>query len=294
MVLYQVLAGRPPFMGSGSGEVIAMHIYEPVPPLAPLAPDAPPALVDLCMRLLSKNKRARPSMKQVLTEIEALAETVDLSALPGPSDFPVLASTLDSEEADTATQQPSTLGQFTGQSRRFGARPLRRWLAAGGLVVLALGGGLASRSWRAKPPVATEKTPIAATATPAAGAPERTVSWSLRSQPAGAQVVRAADGEVLGTTPWIRAQPAAAGTLELRLRHPGFLERRVQLDRGSDASRDELLDPLPAAAAPIAGKETAGPAGPAAATSHPTRQTRPTRSPSRGKRVPHERIQVED
>jgi hypothetical protein len=309
VVLYQVLAGRPPFMGSGSGEVIAMHIYEPVPALQPLAPDAPPALVDLCMRLLSKNKRARPSMKQVLTELEALAETVDLSATPGPSDFPALASTLDSEEADTATHQPSTLGGFTGQSRRFRAGPLGRWLAAGGLVALVLGGGLATLKWRAQPPapvpvpaaavgpqMRTEARPEAQSdakpgaATDDKAAPARTVSWSLRSQPAGAQVVRAADNAVLGTTPWTSAQPAATGTLELRLRHPGFIERRVQLDRSSDASRNELLDPLPVQRTPVAGKEPAA----TAAASRPTRLTRPNRAPSRNKRVPNERIQVED
>src|SRR5262249_38055770 len=41
-MLYQMLAGRTPFVGSGSGDLIAMHIMEQPQPLHDLAPQVGP------------------------------------------------------------------------------------------------------------------------------------------------------------------------------------------------------------------------------------------------------------
>ena len=58
VMLYEMLAGRPPFSG-GSGEVLAMHIYETPPPLKQLAPHLPDELTNLIHRLLAKKKEER-------------------------------------------------------------------------------------------------------------------------------------------------------------------------------------------------------------------------------------------
>ena len=121
VVLYLMLAGRAPFEGSGSGEVIAMHIYEPVPPLRRIAPDTPPELAALCHRMLSKKKRARPTMRQVLIEFEALAEllgpppsSVSSTSLPPPPVEPTEGATESMFGFPTGPNPEATFGLSTG------------------------------------------------------------------------------------------------------------------------------------------------------------------------------------
>lgn len=59
LVGYEMLAGRPPFIGPGVPAVLAQQISEPPPPLAELAPDAPPALVAALERGLEKDPALR-------------------------------------------------------------------------------------------------------------------------------------------------------------------------------------------------------------------------------------------
>ena len=304
VVLYLMLAGRAPFEGSGSGEVIAMHIYEPVPPLRRLAPETPPELIELCHRMLSKKKRARPTMRQVLTEFETLAEllgpppsTVSSTSLPPP---PPPAEPTEGATESTfglgtgpnaeAVFEPtySTLGVSTGQSGQARRRPLGRWLTAGLATAASLGLLLLARWGTSPSPAPAPALPARLTPTPAPGPPTppgpppKLVRWSLRSQPPGAEIVRTADGVVLGRTPWTSEMATAPGQLELRLRLPGFAERRLTLARSSEVSRDEILD----AASPPPPKKPAQ-----KSTARPKRAAH--LAPS-AKRVPHGRIEVEE
>ena len=72
VVAYQALAGRPPFMGASSVEILVQHLNRPVPALAPRCPDAPYGLVDLVERMLAKNFEERPSAADVCQEIKTL------------------------------------------------------------------------------------------------------------------------------------------------------------------------------------------------------------------------------
>ena len=54
VVLYELLAGRPPFTGKITVQVLMKHVLETPPDLARLCPDAPPLLCAAVMRLLSK------------------------------------------------------------------------------------------------------------------------------------------------------------------------------------------------------------------------------------------------
>jgi serine/threonine protein kinase len=67
-VLFEMLAGRPPFCGEGAGDVIAKHIYEEAPTLASFAPATPPTLDLLVRRMLAKSPDLRP---QGMTELSA-------------------------------------------------------------------------------------------------------------------------------------------------------------------------------------------------------------------------------
>jgi PAS domain S-box-containing protein len=60
-ILYEILTGRPPFMGSGTAEVLRkVREEEPVPPRQ-LFPDVPPALEAVCLRALAKQPADRPA-----------------------------------------------------------------------------------------------------------------------------------------------------------------------------------------------------------------------------------------
>ena len=73
-------------------------------------------------------------------------------------------------------------------------------------------------------------------------AAKKQVHWSLNSVPQGALVIRAADGEVLGTTPWVADRPAGDGMLDVKLRVSGYAERSIRLNLAGDESREEMLD----------------------------------------------------
>jgi eukaryotic-like serine/threonine-protein kinase len=60
VVVYEMLAGRPPFTGNSLAAVAAAHAANPPPPLTLLNPDVPPAMAAVCERALSKDPAARP------------------------------------------------------------------------------------------------------------------------------------------------------------------------------------------------------------------------------------------
>ncbi|MDB4952512.1 MAG: serine/threonine protein kinase [Myxococcales bacterium] len=72
VVAYQALAGRPPFLGATSVEILVQHLNRPVPALAPRCPDAPFGLIDLVERMLAKSYEDRPSAEQVQTTLQQL------------------------------------------------------------------------------------------------------------------------------------------------------------------------------------------------------------------------------
>ena len=59
-ILFEMLAGVPPFEGDTSVSLLLAHVHDPPPPLQELAPAAPPALVELVQELLAKTPEERP------------------------------------------------------------------------------------------------------------------------------------------------------------------------------------------------------------------------------------------
>src|SRR5437868_3441296 len=74
-MLYEMVCGRPPFVGDESVAIISQHLN--TPPVAPSwhRPDCPPGLEALILRLLEKDPSKRPASAAQVRE--ALA-TVDL------------------------------------------------------------------------------------------------------------------------------------------------------------------------------------------------------------------------
>ena len=60
VVLFHMLAGRPPFQAQGEGALIGMHIYEAPPPLRQYAPAVSTSIAALVDSALQKDKARRP------------------------------------------------------------------------------------------------------------------------------------------------------------------------------------------------------------------------------------------
>ena len=70
-ILFEMLAGQPPFTGEGGGEVMAKHIYEQPPRLLDVSPQMPHELDTLLHRMLAKSPQDRtPSAAWALAALE--------------------------------------------------------------------------------------------------------------------------------------------------------------------------------------------------------------------------------
>ena len=70
---YELIAGRPPFSGRTSQEVLAAQVTQPPPPLAALRPTCPPGLEGVLMRCLEKRPADRwQSADELLAQLEPL------------------------------------------------------------------------------------------------------------------------------------------------------------------------------------------------------------------------------
>ncbi|HNN97937.1 MAG TPA: protein kinase, partial [Pseudomonadota bacterium] len=83
VILYQLIAGLPPFTGETVGELIAMHLTDTEPQLAELIPGLDPAIAQLVHAMLRKKPAERPSVEEVAVELKRLL--LDVSQAEGLS-----------------------------------------------------------------------------------------------------------------------------------------------------------------------------------------------------------------
>jgi eukaryotic-like serine/threonine-protein kinase len=267
-MIFEMLAGQPPFVREGIGDLIAAHIHE-APPLLQERVGVSPAVASLVAAMLAKKAEERVStMADVLT---ALGGTV-------------ARATGAHARYETGPQRAvTTLGGAVGQVSGVGAtspaaaRPSRRAVvvAAALTAVAAITAGV---WWRARAPGDAQhaqaarsaperepgETPAPATAAaaatapatapsptprPAAAAPEY-VTVAIRTTPAGASVFRDGDDADLGTTPFTTRLERGGGEAVFVLRMSGYAERRVALDTKFDSETTIRLEkPRPRSAA---------------------------------------------
>jgi serine/threonine-protein kinase len=130
-ILFELLTGRPPFVGEGAGEILGMHQFVAAPSLRGLRPDVSPAFEALVMRTLAKNPAERFQQMSELTVAlqpfatggRAMEQAVSNPPLPRPGSEPaapvqVAANALQSTFVDAARGQPSTLSGSRGEQLR--------------------------------------------------------------------------------------------------------------------------------------------------------------------------------
>jgi ABC-type oligopeptide transport system substrate-binding subunit/type II secretory pathway predicted ATPase ExeA len=77
VILYELAAQRPPFVGDTLMMVLSQHLYAPVVPPSAYSPSIPPALDQLIVSLLSKHPEDRPASA---SEVRHLLETLEQPA----------------------------------------------------------------------------------------------------------------------------------------------------------------------------------------------------------------------
>ncbi|MDR1119016.1 MAG: Stk1 family PASTA domain-containing Ser/Thr kinase, partial [Bifidobacteriaceae bacterium] len=82
-VLFELLTGRPPFVGDNAVSVAYQHVREQAVPPSVFAPDVPPALDQIVMKALAKNRDQRYSTaSEFLADLEAFKRGMAVSAPP--------------------------------------------------------------------------------------------------------------------------------------------------------------------------------------------------------------------
>jgi tRNA A-37 threonylcarbamoyl transferase component Bud32 len=116
-VLFEMIAGQPPFVRKGAAQVIVAHLHDPVPHASSLEPSVPAALDELVARMMAKDPSQRPqTMTDVLAQLAEPAAAapghVATQLLPGGKSGggsgPVVATPLKAAGSGPAAAAPST------------------------------------------------------------------------------------------------------------------------------------------------------------------------------------------
>jgi eukaryotic-like serine/threonine-protein kinase len=277
-VLYGMLAGRPPFVGEGGGDVLAHHIFVVPEPPSAHSPGVPPELDAIVMRLLEKDPARRfqsarelgrvlgeasehidaldqTDERQVTTRAAKLARASTPPIVPLATPRPGPLTPGSSPTALAPLLEPTTLTPLDWLKRaprRF-LDDKRIWMPVAGagvlllLLALILWGGGGDRT--SKPEVPAPARPGAATSDTGAdpAPPSATVEIVITSIPSGAMVIDQANGERLGPSPFRVRRPAAAGVRAFVLQLDGFEPEVVSIRTDVSSEAQVVLDPLPSA-----------------------------------------------
>jgi tetratricopeptide (TPR) repeat protein len=119
-MLYEMVTGRPPFVGDDSVAIIGQHIN--APPISPSwhRADLPPSLETLIMQLLEKDPQKRPaSAKVVLDALESIgkgqAEKTPTKESSAPAENPLYRRVFVGREQELKQLQAAFDGAVSGQ-----------------------------------------------------------------------------------------------------------------------------------------------------------------------------------
>jgi len=83
VVVYEMLAGEPPFAGRSRAQVLAAHVTEVPRPVSELRPDCPTGLATLVMSCLEKSPNARPQhAEHIVRSLDALQTPGETLGIP--------------------------------------------------------------------------------------------------------------------------------------------------------------------------------------------------------------------
>ena len=251
VIMYELLSGKVPFDSDSATDLMAKHMYEPVPPLPSLVPELPSQLVDIVDRMLQKEPTKRPSMEALTGLLESAA--AQFQGLRNSDAQRRQAILIGANPGDTAPDHTPVGTMLVGSTD--GTKPVRpsrqrQWFAATtvlSLLGLVLWWVLTPR----KPPttrpeeVGSHGSKAAAHSTVGTATPQPAVTdlvhFVLTTEPPGAQVIRTDTEEQLGQTPWRGEAARGAGTLVVRIQLPNYESKLIPFSRTKDSEHHEVL-----------------------------------------------------
>ena len=283
VILYEMLAGYPPFRDAWVPRMLVKIAREPHIPLREIRPGVPAAVDRVVERCLSKNPADRYSsaadLGLALADLASPSEEILERLMAFGTSVPRLATfssnppQLDSasDVMDVEFVRNNSLDPYTTSLKHL--RKSRRLspahLAAGGGVVFGLlvaGGWIryASHSSKAETTVVQrESSAGAASATPNGAGPDRTDIARIELFATPTQTQWLLDGVLLGSTPYVGQQPRDQRTHTLVAQAPGYeprsltvyLDRDVSLSLALDKKMCPTLPAQPPARAPKASRD---------------------------------------
>ena len=161
-VLYELLAGRTPFVADGPGRLIGMHLFQEPPTLLSVAPQVPTEIAELVHRMLRKEKTQRPTMKETARELARHLSNQTGGTFAARLKVEPIADA-DETRVIPKVSQVSTIGRSIGQSVKQPTRTKSGLALWGGAGVLAM--VVATALWVSTRPESppTVKPPVLAT-----------------------------------------------------------------------------------------------------------------------------------
>lgn len=227
VMFYEMLAGQKPFIANSDAEVMFMHMSANPKPLQELVPGLQATLYDLVGRMLRKKPEERPTASEVASGLARI------SGMPSATGLPVAPKVdaserrnieaADTQEAAALNSAPATVMSQPPTATGTGVTGRKLWLRVGivAALLVIIGG-------------------IGVFALIRARTAEAKVHWSIRSIPAGAEIVLA-DGTVLGLTPYDGERPRQATPQSLTVRLASHQEAKVTCEGGSDCRQEVTL-----------------------------------------------------
>ena len=267
-IAYELLAGRPPFVGENVASLLYQVVHQAPSPLAANAPEVTPAVEAVLASALAKRMDDRfPSMTAFARAFEGAAAgrpvTVPAAAAPAlAAPAPPPAPDPERREAVAMALQATTFSAVAGEAaapERSAPAPRksRRFLAAAAVAAALIGGGMLLAARRRSPPPAAEPR--------FSGAPPTIAAPVAAPAPAPAPA---------------RAEPAPAPARDAEAPQAAKKEKpRRDKRRSAAAPAWPIAEPAaparapgrsPGEAAPIAPVIQAPPPPPAAAEAEPT------------------------
>jgi serine/threonine-protein kinase len=252
IIMFEMLAGRPPFLSEGFGELVNMHLNARPPSLRDLNSEVTLPVEALIAKALEKAPEARQrSASELQADIrEAAGKSVVIRGASSPD---LMRETMPGNTAGHARVPTAVFPHSTTMSSTTGERFIPT-VASGGrrgaaIIIVSLlvtiggvGGWYAMTRMNKK--TTGEVDPTAGLAGTNGGPgkttgtePPRpsTVRVSIDSQPSGAAVTDTRSGEDLGVTPLVLERPPSATPLTIRLDKPGFARLTREIALGQDA-----------------------------------------------------------
>jgi len=144
-VLYEIVAGHPPFDGRTASDIVANVLHVEPPPLGRFARDCPPELQRIVSKCLRKDCGHRyQTMRDVALDLEALGDALR----PGSTSAPAAGAGPGTPGSEPITEPSST-------SASPAARSSRKWLGVAGVLVALAAGSIAWLVGRGGAPAAT-------------------------------------------------------------------------------------------------------------------------------------------